>query len=71
MQILSPEVLPMLENFAAQTGQKFSVIDFYLSALDSAVFRGFEPQGDLLDVGKIDHIDEAEAFARAHTTYKP
>jgi len=64
LQILSPKVLQLLETFAAQKGPKFSVIDFYLSALETATFRGFEPQGELLDVGKIDHLDEAEAFAR-------
>ncbi|MBO4666093.1 MAG: NTP transferase domain-containing protein [Paludibacteraceae bacterium] len=63
MQILSPDVLPMLQEFAKQNGPKFSVIDFYLSALQNAVFRGFEPQGELLDVGKIDHLSEAETFA--------
>lgn len=63
MQILSPSVLPMLNDFAEQIGQKFSVIDFYLAALQTAVFRGFEPEGELLDVGKADHLAEAESFA--------
>ena len=63
MQILSPSVLPMLDAYAAEVGDKFSVIDFYLSALNDAAFYGFEPQGDLLDVGKIDQLSEAERFA--------
>ena len=63
MQVLSPEVLPLLQDFATQNCPKFSVIDFYLSALSNAVFRGFEPEGELLDVGKIDHLSEAENFA--------
>ena len=66
MQILSPAVLPMLNAYAEQVGPKFSVIDFYLFALQSAVFRGYEPEGELLDVGKIDHLAEAESFAIRH-----
>ena len=64
MQILSPAVLPLLRDFAATHGPKFSVIDFYLSALSENVFLGFEPEGELLDVGKIDHLAEAESFAQ-------
>ena len=63
MQLLSPAVLPLLNAYAAEAGDKFSVIDFYLSALNDAAFYGFEPQGDLLDVGKIDQLSEAERFA--------
>lgn len=64
MQVLSPSVLPMLEDYAEANGPKFSVIDFYLSKLHSAVFRGFEAEGELFDVGKINHLAEAESFAK-------
>lgn len=63
IQILSPEIRLSILDFAALKGPKFSVIDFYLYALQTAVFRGFEPQGELLDVGKIEHLSEAENFA--------
>lgn len=63
MQILSPSVLPMLNSYAAKAGDRFSIIDFYLSTLPDGCFIGYEAQGELLDVGKIDHLAEAEAFA--------
>ena len=64
MQVLSPGVLSMMDEYASRNGERFSVIDFYMDAMRQAFFRGFEPDGELLDVGKIEHIAEAESFAR-------
>jgi NDP-sugar pyrophosphorylase family protein len=66
LQILSPSVLPMLDAYAQQVGDRFSVIDFYLSTLPSGRFYACQPQGELLDVGKIDQLAEAEKFAKSH-----
>ena len=67
MQILSPEVLACLEHMP-QT--KFSLIDFYLSLCEqnhlSPSLTAFVPENyRMMDVGKIDQIEEAERFAES------
>lgn len=73
MQILSPEVLALL---AQMPEDKFSLIDFYLSLCeqnhksqmgnDKSILRAFVPENyRMMDVGKIDQIAEAEAFAES------
>jgi hypothetical protein len=43
---------------------KFSIIDFYLSICHQVDIRcHFDPQLQLLDVGKLDSIAKAEAFS--------
>ena len=71
MQVLSPEVLRRLEEMP-QT--KFSLIDFYLHLVEtnqqsSPVHRtplmAYVPSNyRMMDVGKIDQIEEAEKFAQ-------
>ena len=64
MQILSPEVLRILIQMAQM---KFSLIDFYLSVCErnlSPLLQAYVPTDyRMMDVGKIDQITEAEAFA--------
>lgn len=69
MQILSPETLALL---AKMPQDKFSLIDFYLSLCEHTPFtiyhlpilKAFVPKDyRMMDVGKIDQIAEAEAFA--------
>ena len=70
MQILSPEVLACLEQMP---DNKFSLIDFYLSILPSCTpslthssLKAYIPDAyKMMDVGKIDQIAEAEAFAES------
>ena len=73
MQILSPEVLALL---AQMPDGKFSLIDFYLHLCeqnhksqmgnDKSILRAFVPEKyRMMDVGKIDQIAEAEAFAES------
>ena len=65
MQILSPEVLRLL---AETEEQKFSLIPFYLGIMDKAPLEAYVPHGyRMMDVGKIDQIDDAEAFAESLT----
>jgi len=63
MQILSPEVLSLL----SQMGQdKFSLIDFYLRVMKEVPLRAYVPKDyRMMDVGKIDQIEEAEKFAES------
>ena len=75
LQILSPEVLALL---AQMPEDKFSLIDFYLQIInhpygdsrseESAIsnLKAFIPNAyKMMDVGKIDQIAEAEAFAES------
>ena len=63
MQILSPDVLAMLD---AMKEDKFSLIDFYLSICGKAELKAFVPNDyRMMDVGKIDQIEEAEIFAES------
>ena len=63
MQILSPDVLAMLDTMKED---KFSLIDFYLSICEKAELKAFGPNDyRMMDVGKIDQIEEAEIFAES------
>lgn len=70
-QILSPEVLSLLSQMPED---KFSLIDFYLSLCEHTPFtiyhlpilNAYVPSDyRMMDVGKIDQIDEAERFAES------
>ena len=71
MQILSPETLNLLQKMPQD---KFSLIDFYMHLLPSfphslthsTLLKAFIPNAyRMMDVGKIDQIAEAEAFAES------
>lgn len=63
MQILSPDVLAMMDTMKED---KFSLIDFYLSICGKAELKAFVPNDyRMMDVGKIDQIEEAEIFAKS------
>ena len=70
MQILSPGVLSCLSQMPQD---KFSLIDFYMSVCEKQIInhkseiinlKAYIPEAfKMMDVGKIDQIDEAESFA--------
>ena len=72
MQILTPEVLMRLDEMEKE---KFSLIDFYLHLCEQnstpctihrTPLQAFIPQNyRMMDVGKIDQIQEAESFAES------
>ena len=63
MQILSPEVLDLL---AQMPEDKFSLIDFYLKVMHEVPLQAYVPTDyRMMDVGKIDQIEEAERFAES------
>ena len=66
MQLLSPAFLPLLKAYQAQSCDKFSVIDFYLHVVEhqAGSLYAFPHNAPMMDVGKIDHLAEAEAFAQ-------
>ena len=63
MQILSPEAQTLLRQMPQD---KFSLIDFYLKIMDKVTLKAYVPSNyQMMDVGKIDQIEEAERFAES------
>ena len=59
IQILSTNVFDLMREF----GDKFPIMDFYLSKMQNNIISGFIPENfKMLDVGKIEMLDEAEKF---------
>lgn len=63
LQILSPDALALLIKMQEE---KFSLIDFYLATMKKEPFQAYVPSNyKMMDVGKIDQIEQAEAFAES------
>jgi NDP-sugar pyrophosphorylase family protein len=68
IQILSPDIFSLMEGREA----KFPIMDFYLSNVTDQVIKGFVPLDfHMLDVGKLDVLEEAERFVENKTTPNP
>ena len=66
MQILSPSIFDCMDAVMAQKGQKFSLIDLYLSICATHPLYGYLPTDyRMMDVGKIDQLAAATAFAQS------
>ena len=64
MQVLNPRIFDCMDEVVKQTGEKFSLIDLYLSIAQKEILRAFVPENyRMMDVGKINQLSEAEAFA--------
>ena len=64
MQILNPRIFDCMDEVIQQKGEKFSLIDLYLSIAKKEILRAYIPENYLMmDVGKIDQLSQAEAFA--------
>ena len=62
MQIVSPDIF----KYADGLGEKFSMIDLYLHICEKEVLKAYVPANyNMMDVGKIDQIEEAEKFAES------
>ncbi len=56
VHIISPRILSLMES----CGEKFSIIDFYLSVADKYKIRAYQQQSlSMVDVGKFDQLDAA------------
>ena len=61
IHVFSPCLFPLM----AEWPEKFGIIDFYLSACQTADVSGFlKSDLELLDVGKLDSLDKAEKFIK-------
>jgi len=64
IQVLSPQVFGLMENLES----KFPIMDFYLSNAENQIISGFIPENyNMLDVGKLNVLDEAEQFIKTIT----
>ena len=59
IQVLSPAIFNLMEN----SNPVFPVMDFYLSIAREHILKGYTPVDfHMMDVGKLDVLDEAERF---------
>ncbi|MDO5761916.1 MAG: sugar phosphate nucleotidyltransferase [Bacteroidales bacterium] len=59
IQVFYPDLAPLMDTWQG----KFSIIDFYLSICDKTPIRcTIQPGLRLLDVGKLNSLEEAESF---------
>lgn len=64
MQILSPRIFEKMDRVVAEKGERFSLIDLYLSLCETETLRAYVPRDyRMMDVGKINQLSEAEQFA--------
>ena len=64
MQVLNPRIFDYMDEVVAQKGEKFSLIDLYLSIAQKEILRAYIPENyRMMDVGKINQLSEAESFA--------
>ena len=64
IQVLSPKVFDLMQSYEA----KFPIMDFYLSNMKKEIISGFVPDNfRMMDVGKIDVLEEAESFVKPLT----
>ena len=64
MQVLNPRIFDVMDKVVAEKGDKFSLIDLYLSIAEKEILRAFIPENyHMMDVGKIAQLSEAESFA--------
>jgi len=59
IHVFHPSLAPLLADWP----ERFPIMDFYLKACGDHLIRGYEARDlQLLDVGKLDTLDKAEAF---------
>ena len=63
IHVFSPSLFPLMDEFP----DRFGIIDFYLKVCDKADIHGINDNRlQLLDVGKIDSLDQARQFVADH-----
>ena len=59
IHMLYPSLFPLIKSWP----ERFPIMDFYLNVCGDHLIQGFEPHGlQLMDVGKLDTLQEAETF---------
>ena len=68
IHMFHPSLAPLLEDWQ----DRFPIMDFYLKVCADHVIRGFDaPNLQLLDVGKLDTLEQAEVFMETNSHNKP
>ena len=68
IHLFHPSLAPLMEDWP----DRFPIMDFYLKVCADHVIRGFEaPHLKLLDVGKLDTLEQAEAFLETNSHNRP
>jgi len=66
MAVLTPEIWPLVEEVYREKGPVFSIIDVYWKAMGKKLIRAYIPDNyRMMDVGKIEQIEQAEQFAHS------
>ncbi len=66
MQVLNPRIFECMDEVVKSKGEKFSLIDLYLSIAKTEILKAFIPMNyRMMDVGKINQLSEAEEFAKS------
>lgn len=61
MHVVSPEIFEVMKPYP----EKFSITDFYIEQCREHVIKAFVPSDyRMMDIGKIDSLEEAEHFAK-------
>ena len=64
MHVLNPRIFEVMDEIVKEKGDKFSLIDLYVSIAEKEILRAFIPENyRMMDVGKINQLADAEAFA--------
>lgn len=66
MQIISPRIYLLADKVRQEKGDKFSLIDLYLSICQKETIRAYIPADyRMMDVGKIAQLEEAQLFVQS------
>lgn len=66
MQLLNPRIFDTMDEVVREKGDKFSLIDLYLTLVQRELLRAYVPANyRMMDVGKIAQLAEAETFAES------
>ena len=64
MHVLNPRIFEVMDEVVKEKGEKFSLIDLYVSIAEKEILRAYIPENyRMMDVGKINQLADAEAFA--------
>ena len=64
MHVLNPRIFEVMDEIVKEKGDKFSLIDLYVSIAEKEILRAYIPENyRMMDVGKINQLADAEAFA--------
>lgn len=62
MHVVSPKIFEVMRSYP----ERFSITDFYIEQCQAHTIKAYVPSDyRMMDIGKIDHLQEAEQFAKS------